>query len=486
MSSRLPVLSSSLIFLLAAVLAQPFFKADPLAHIPVVGKGGKEARRKQYVSGGSESIVVAPKYMPELRRLPDDILSFTEASNESLQSEYTHMNSDAPGLPQIVKSMLTPALVRLNPIISTEVAETMASELPQSGEWEEVDINQKLLRIVAIVSGRIFVGPELCRNETYIDSAINYTIDVMVAVYMIGLVPVWLRPFLAPRLPFVKKLEKRIQEADDFLRPVVKERRTAMQDPSLASHDDMLQWIINSEIKRGNVDDKAVAKLQLSVSMAAIHTTTLTALNALYTLAAMPHLVPELRDEIRQALKDNDGEFGSPALQSMKKLDSFLKETMRCFPLSAVSFQRKVLKPFALSNGQTIPAGVIVEVPAGSIAADGAIFDNPGEFDHLRYYKMRQSKGSQATGSAKAEVVANSQFVSVSESSLTFGYGRHACPGRFFAANEIKMIMANILLHYEIRNPDGVTERHKNVRTGSQLSPDHTKRVMIKKIQGDI
>lgn len=157
----------------------------------------------------------------------------------------------------------------------------MESELPQSGEWEEVDINQKLLRIVAIVSGRIFVGPELCRNETYIDSAINYTIDVMVAVYMIGLVPVWLRPFLAPRLPFVRKLDKRIQEADNFLRPVVKERRTAMQDPSLASPDDMLQWIINSEIKRGNVDDKAVAKLQLSVSMAAIHTTTLTALNAL-------------------------------------------------------------------------------------------------------------------------------------------------------------------------------------------------------------
>lgn len=53
MSSRLPILSSSLIVLLAAVLAQAFFKADTLAHIPIVGKGGKEARRKQYVSGGA-------------------------------------------------------------------------------------------------------------------------------------------------------------------------------------------------------------------------------------------------------------------------------------------------------------------------------------------------------------------------------------------------------------------------------------------------
>lgn len=78
--------------------------------------------------------------------------------------------------------------------------------------------------------------------------------------------------------------------------------------------------------------------------------------------------------------------------------------------------------------------------------------------------------------------MANSQFVSVSESSLTFGYGRHACPGRFFAANEIKMILANLLLHYEVRNPDGVTERHKNIRMGAQLVPDYKKKILVRKL----
>ncbi|KAM5349587.1 hypothetical protein ACJ41O_006092 [Fusarium nematophilum] len=378
--------------------------------------------------------------------------------------------------------MLTPALVRLNPIIATEVVEAMALELPQSGEWEEVDINKKLLRIVAIVSGRIFIGPELCRNEKYLDAAINYTIDVMIAVYMVGLVPLWLRPFIAPRLPFVKKVRKRIEEADEFLRPIVTARREALQDPNAEQPDDMLQWIINSQAKFREYNDKELAKLQLSVSMAAIHTTTLTTTNALYTLAAMPRLVPELQHDVRQAVAESGGEFTSSALQNMKKLDSFLKETMRCYPLAAASFQRKVLKSFTLSNGQVIPAGVIVEVPAGSIAADDAIFENADVFDCLRFYKLRQEKGKHGSGTKAAEVVANSQFVSVSESNLTFGYGRHACPGRFFAANEIKMIMANILLHYEVKNPDGVTERHKNIRTGSQLSPDPTKRIMVRKL----
>lgn len=201
----------------------------------------------------------------------------------------------------------------------------------------------------------------------------------------------------------------------------------------------------------------------------------------------MPDIVPELQDDIRQALAESDGDFSSSALQNMKKLDSFLKETMRYYPLAAgeqqfplrvsddtdqgqASFTRKVLKPFQLSTGEYIPKGVIIEVPAASISSDDGVFEDADKFDALRFYKLRQLKKEQTSGVKAAETVANSQFVSVSESSLTFGYGRHACPGRFFAANEIKMILANLLLHYEIRNPDGVTERHKNIRMGAQVS----------------
>ncbi|OHX00765.1 cytochrome p450 [Colletotrichum incanum] len=408
------------------------------------------------------------------------VLSTFISSAVELTANYTHVDSNAPALPHIVKTMLTPALVRLNPVISHEVVEAMTLELPQTGDWEEVDITTKLLRIVAMVSGRIFVGPELCRNEKHLEAAINYTVYVMIAVYIVGLVPLWLRPVLAPRLPYVKKVAKRVEETDEFLRPLVKKRKEASRDPDAETPEDILQWIINSQ---GDADDKDIANLQLNVSMAAIRTTTLTTVNAVYTLAAMPHLVPELQDDVRQAVAGCAGEFGSSALQNMKKLESFLKETMRCYPLDAASFQHKVLKPFVLSNGQVIPAGVIVEVPAGSIVADRSVFENVDVFDHLRFYNLRQYKGNQKSGTKAAEVVANSQFISVSESSLTFGYGRHACPGRFFAANEIKMIMANILLHCEVKNPEGVIERHKNIRTGSRMNPDHTKKIMLRKLR---
>lgn len=170
--------------------------------------------------------------------------------------------------------------VRLNPTISDEVEEAMRLELPQTNEWTEVNINSKLLRIVAMASGRIFVGPELCRDEAYLDAAINYTIDVMTAVHLIMFTPKWLRPIVARLLPQVKRVHRRVQEADDFLRPVVAARKKAAESIDYQEPDDMLQWIINSQKKFGEKDDKELAKNQLGVSFAAIHTTTLTTLNA--------------------------------------------------------------------------------------------------------------------------------------------------------------------------------------------------------------
>ena len=42
-----------------------------------------------------------------------------------------------------------------------------------------------------------------------------------------------------------------------------------------------------------------------------------------------------------------------------------------------------------------------------------------------------------------------SQLVSTSPDHLGFGHGQHSCPGRFFAANEIKVALCHILVKYE-------------------------------------
>lgn len=133
---------------------------------------------------------------------------------------------------------------------------------------------------------------------------------------------------------------------------------------------------------------------------------------------------------------------------------------MLTFHFVAASFGRKVYKTITLSNGQVIPAGCTIEVPAFSSMNDPEVIENPEKFDPFRWYRLR--KEEELTGADKASAGAANQLVSVTAANLTFGYGRHACPGRFFAANEIKMIVGRALLDYDIAMVDGSRERFPN------------------------
>lgn len=289
-----------------------------------------------------------------------------------MEGKYTGIQTDISIIPTTIKTQLTPALsrrhlaasahqggkltgraARLNATISQEVSEALDLEMPSAKDWTEININRILMRVVAMASGRVFVGPELCRNEKYLTAAIDYSVDVMVAQRAVQEMRPWLRPFLARRLPKVKQVQRRLKEADEILRPVVEQRRRAAQDASYEKPDDMLQWLIDSQDQAGVQSSEDLARMQLLLSFAAIHTTTLTATNvfvalpppvpdeacvlaltrgSFYDVASLPGFAAQVCDEMREALASNGGAFTSSALQSMKMLDSAFKETLRLHP----------------------------------------------------------------------------------------------------------------------------------------------------------
>lgn len=108
----------------------------------------------------------------------------------------------------------------------------------------------------------------------------------------------------------------------------------------------------------------------------------------------------------------------------------------------AVSFARKVRKPIALSDGTELPVGTRVIAPAAGIASDERFFPNPDILDAMRFYRLRQESD---------EANNRLQFTCLGDTYVNFGAGKHACPGRFFAGNEIKLILARFLLAYDIR-----------------------------------
>ncbi|KAK1777247.1 cytochrome P450 [Copromyces sp. CBS 386.78] len=523
-SALVPLLLPSIAAIIALALLQRFhfFAPNPLSNIPTVGDEeypGYDKKRQAYLTGKAKDlylegynkfkhglfrivtanagnvIVVSPSFLGELKKLPDDVVSFDAALDDIMHTKYTLIPTHEAVIPHTVKSSLTPSLPRLNPQISEEVQIAFSQEIAplisqvSESEWAPININSKLLRIVAKVSGRVFIGPELCHDERYLEAAVGYTVSVMEAQRAVEKMKPWLRPFAAWRLPEVKKLAEMEKDATAFLRPVVEARREKQRKGHGEERDnDMLQWLMDSADQgQGKAHGKwgedttttrKLARLQLAISFAAIHTTTLVTTHAVYSLAADKGLQDTLREEVRSVLKEHDGVFTTSALQAMKKTDSFLKETMRFHPLGQTSFSRKVLKTFVLSNGQVMPKGSTIEVPSYAVSRDPEVYANPDVFEPLRFYNLR----NEARGKGEVEQAATNQFVSVNKEFLTFGYGRHACPGRFFAANEIKMILANLVMTYEMGLVEGETERYRDWDIAAGTIPDPTRDVMFRKL----
>ncbi|RYP04548.1 hypothetical protein DL765_010156 [Monosporascus sp. GIB2] len=108
-----------------------------------------------------------------------------------------------------------------------------------------------------------------------------------------------------------------------------------------------------------------------------------------------------------------------------------------------------------------------------------ALFDmklTDSKFDPYRFHKLRTTDTPDPIGYKSREQY---QFVSVTKESMVFGLGRHACPGRFFAANEIKLILARILLEYDIKMPDGIETPYSDISVGVANETDTTKKILL-------
>lgn len=101
--------------------------------------------------------------------------------------------------------------------------------------------------------------------------------------------------------------------------------------------------------------------------------------------------------------------------------------------------RRMVTKPTTLSNGLALKPGDRTLIDTRSAMMDPTTYENPEVFDPCRFVRWRSEPGKENLA----------HLVSTSPLHLGFGHGEHACPGRFFAANEVKVVMCHLLLKYD-------------------------------------
>ena len=352
-------------------------------------------------------------------------------------------------------------------------------------EFVETTIYEVVVHLIARISNRIFVG-DACRNQEWIEASILYAANVSTTVMILRCVPKFLHRIVTLFMPSVWLINKYIRQAQKTLRPFIEERLKAMGEPDFKPPADLLQWMIEMATPE-ECNAPELAHRQLVMSLASIHTTAMQTTHTLFDMIAHPEYIDPLREEVKQVLSE-DGGWKKPTLTKMRKMDSFMKEAQRISPASlrespspgpllsipanliTVGFHRIVKQsPLKLSDGTTIPVGTQLCVAVEAILKDKSWAEDCDEFDGFRYYKLRQQE----------ENANKFQFAMTDMNHLHFGHGKQACPGRFFASGEIKMILGHLICNYELKFLPG-QGRPENLNADEFLYADPSTKLLIK------
>ncbi|KAF8857357.1 cytochrome P450 [Acephala macrosclerotiorum] len=239
------------------------------------------------------------------------------------------------------------------------------------------------------------------------------TINSFITIAICKMVPAPLRWFAERTLPICHKVRADRKAGAKLLAPILVKREAEKAAArrggrEVILHDDSIEWFQTASKGRAYND----IDLQMVLSIAAIHTTSDLLSQALLNLCAHQETVEPLRQEVIEVLEKHG--WKEVALTELHLLDSFLKETQPFM-------HRLAVDGVELPGGIKIQKGERIAISSHRMWAE-TDYENPDKFD-----------GQDHTASS---------------------HGEHACPGRFFAANEVKIAMVHLLLKYDMRVND--------------------------------
>lgn len=331
-------------------------------------------------------------------------------------------------------------------------------------EWHEITARKEIARVVSRMSTRIFIGEEMCNNDEWVDAVAAYTRTAFDCAHELRGYPAFTRRIVRLFMPDAKKVQDLLQPCREILAPVVEKRRALKAEAKAKGEpepvfDDAMTWF--EKEYHGNYDP-AIA--QITLSTVAIDTTSDLLQACMHQLARHPEYIQPLRDEIVEVL----GKQGlkKVALYNLKFMDSVLKETQRLKPVLA-GIRRQAKADVKMSNGFVIRKGDRVMMDNTNMW-DEAYYENPEKFDPYRFLRWREQG---------QENIAH--LVSTSDKHMGFGHGEHACPGRFFAANELKLALCHLVLKYEWKLPEG--HDPKDLILGTAMGANPTLRLLVRR-----
>ncbi|KAH8840103.1 hypothetical protein MCOR02_006605 [Pyricularia oryzae] len=419
--------------------------------------GGIDLVRKWLAKNGDQPVnvtadtgpftILPTKYAKELRDKPE--LDFAALNYKKFHGNIpgfdAFLQGTKPVSVKVVSTHMTRSLASIAKPVAEEVSVALQDLYPQGKDWQEVAAGELNMLLTTRATARIFLGEGVCRDMEWIKTTCIYTGALFVAADKLRAWPAVLRPIVHWFLPTCFYTRSVLKQAKKIIEPVLaarqqKRRQLIAQGKPTDGFNAAPEWF--EQASNGGQFDYDPVAAQLFLAVGANHSTADLLTQTMLQLALHPEYIEPLCDEIKATVL-RDG-WTHNALGKMELMDSVLKESQRMKPTDVFTMRRLVTKDMTLSDGTFFPKSSNLTVSALNLW-DGSLYGDPERFDGRRWLRMRRSDPARQ---------AAAQFVGLAPDHMGFGFGQHACPGRFFASNVLKTLLAHLLLGYEWKLAD--------------------------------
>jgi cytochrome P450 len=217
----------------------------------------------------------------------------------------------------------------------------MQAKFTLDTEWKETTFDKDATNIIARLSTCIFM-PGLAHNEEWLKIAVDYTVDFFTGAFILRMIPRILRPIAHWVLPPTRKLRKDIKIAQRLINGELAARKRKQEEDRKAGRPvelpvDALQWVETVSHNKGMHCDPVHG--QLNYTLGAVHTTSITFINAVCDLIANPEYVELLREEVNTVYAANGNQWNKTSVSQLQLMDSFMKESARLSPTTMCKYK---------------------------------------------------------------------------------------------------------------------------------------------------
>ena len=308
--------------------------------------------------------------------------------------------------------------------------------------------------------------------------------SVFTTAAIMRLLPKWIQKVAYPLLPSYWETRRHLKRTNLLLssriQKIMEQHEDGTQQPKESGDDDahVLYWLSNA-VKEKDHHPDIVPHALLVLALAAVHTTLLRMVHVLYDVTAAGNSLQEqLIAEIETVSQSN---WTAASYEKLHRLDSVLRESQRLSPPSTTGMKRVFLEPYTFHDGTHVPKGTYTCMSIYAIENDKEHTPQPQEFDGLRSFRV-QEQNERLHGSNNA-VARDLLFATPTQTSLQFGYGKHACPGRFFASVAVKAVLVKLFSEYEFRFLPN-SGRPKNLEFHEFVFPPASQKILIRRKKG--